>query len=176
MSWPVFVEPPPEAVIGPLPELLDEHNPPKFKNKEFKDYQYCKLNKLQQQISPQLLELVKRIRALCFSFFCLVLFLPRVLCCQKASLSCGNCRSLKIILGFSGKPVKWEDQVIRAIYLSHGEDEAGAAGLFSRYQTEFFTKPISTAIQSCMEPSPHLRELRKEYKLCRPQQNQCNRA
>ncbi|CAN6482782.1 unnamed protein product [Victoria cruziana] len=48
MSWPVFVEPPPEAVIGPLPELLDEHNPPKFKNKEFKDYQYCKLNKLQQ--------------------------------------------------------------------------------------------------------------------------------
>ncbi|XP_031495748.1 flavonol synthase/flavanone 3-hydroxylase [Nymphaea colorata] len=48
MSWPVFCEPPPETVVGPIPELLGEDNPPKFKTKSFKDYQYCKLNKLPQ--------------------------------------------------------------------------------------------------------------------------------
>nr|AGY46126.1 flavonol synthase [Dendrobium hybrid cultivar] len=48
MSWPVFVSPPPEKVIGPLPQLLSDENPAKFKYKKFKEYQYCKINKLPQ--------------------------------------------------------------------------------------------------------------------------------
>lgn len=48
MSWPVFCSPPGELVVGPLPELISEENPAKFKAKQFKDYQYCKLNKLPQ--------------------------------------------------------------------------------------------------------------------------------
>nr|WKW48848.1 flavonol synthase [Epimedium koreanum] len=48
MSWPVFCSPPPEHVIGPLPQLVDEENPAKFKTKKYKDYEYCKLNKLPQ--------------------------------------------------------------------------------------------------------------------------------
>ncbi|KAH6832823.1 flavonol synthase 1 [Perilla frutescens var. hirtella] len=48
MSWPVFMEPPPNLEIGPLPTLLNEENPPKFKTKKFGDYAYCKLNKIPQ--------------------------------------------------------------------------------------------------------------------------------
>lgn len=48
MSWPVFLEPPAEHVLGPLPELVSDTNPAKFKYKKFKDYMYCKLNKLPQ--------------------------------------------------------------------------------------------------------------------------------
>ncbi|KAI4343502.1 hypothetical protein L6164_010842 [Bauhinia variegata] len=48
ISWPVFLEPPPERVVGPLPQLLTEDNPPKYKPKKFKDYAYCKLNKIPQ--------------------------------------------------------------------------------------------------------------------------------
>ncbi|KAG6662609.1 flavonol synthase/flavanone 3-hydroxylase-like [Carya illinoinensis] len=48
MSWPVFLEPPRECVVGPLPQLVNEANPPKYKVKKFKDYAYCKLNKLPQ--------------------------------------------------------------------------------------------------------------------------------
>ncbi|KAG6658689.1 hypothetical protein I3843_04G168400 [Carya illinoinensis] len=48
MSWPVFLEPPGEFVVGPLPQLVSEENPPKYKAKKFKDYAYCKLNKLPQ--------------------------------------------------------------------------------------------------------------------------------
>lgn len=48
MSWPVFLEPPPEFVVGPLPNLLNPQNPPKYKSKMFKDYAFCKLNKLPQ--------------------------------------------------------------------------------------------------------------------------------
>nr|QBF29345.1 flavonol synthase [Crocus sativus] len=47
-SWPVFCSPPPEMVVGPLPQLVSEENPPKFKAKKYKDYQYCKMNKLPQ--------------------------------------------------------------------------------------------------------------------------------
>lgn len=47
-SWPVFCSPPKETVVGPLPQLVNEENPAKFKTKKFKDYQYCKLNKLPQ--------------------------------------------------------------------------------------------------------------------------------
>ncbi|KAJ4962476.1 hypothetical protein NE237_022415 [Protea cynaroides] len=48
ISWPVFCTPPREMVIGPLPHLTNEENPPKYKSKKFKDYEYCKLNKLPQ--------------------------------------------------------------------------------------------------------------------------------
>ncbi|KAJ4715142.1 Flavonol synthase [Melia azedarach] len=48
MSWPVFLEPPADFVVGPLPQLVNEDNPPKYKAKKFKDFAYCKLNKLPQ--------------------------------------------------------------------------------------------------------------------------------
>ncbi|PKI74968.1 flavonol synthase/flavanone 3-hydroxylase-like [Punica granatum] len=48
MSWPVFLEPPMDWVVGPLAQLVDDENPPKFKSKKFKDYMYCKLHKLPQ--------------------------------------------------------------------------------------------------------------------------------
>jgi flavonol synthase len=48
MSWPVFIEPQPEKIIGPHPKLVSQDNPPKFKSKKFKDYAYCKLNKIPQ--------------------------------------------------------------------------------------------------------------------------------
>lgn len=48
MSWPVFLEPPSEFAVGPIPELLSQDNPPKYKTKVFKDYAYCKLNKIPQ--------------------------------------------------------------------------------------------------------------------------------
>ncbi|KAL5992854.1 iron ascorbate-dependent oxidoreductase [Asimina triloba] len=48
MSWPIFCNPPGDVLVGPLPQLLNDENPPRFKTKKFKDYQYCKLNKLPQ--------------------------------------------------------------------------------------------------------------------------------
>ncbi|XP_042492642.1 flavonol synthase/flavanone 3-hydroxylase [Macadamia integrifolia] len=48
ISWPVFCSPPREMVVGPLHQLTNEQNPPKYKSKKFKDYEYCKLNKLPQ--------------------------------------------------------------------------------------------------------------------------------
>ncbi|KAJ8765347.1 hypothetical protein K2173_012044 [Erythroxylum novogranatense] len=48
MSWPVFLEPPEELVLGPLPQLISQENPAKYKSKKFKDYAFCKLNKLPQ--------------------------------------------------------------------------------------------------------------------------------
>ncbi|KAK9067464.1 hypothetical protein SSX86_014793 [Deinandra increscens subsp. villosa] len=48
MSWPMFLEPPPEFEVGPIPNLINQDNPPKYKTKKFKDYVYCKLNKLPQ--------------------------------------------------------------------------------------------------------------------------------
>lgn len=46
MSWPVFLEPHREMIVGPLPELISDDNPPKYKPFAFKDYSYRKLNKL----------------------------------------------------------------------------------------------------------------------------------
>ncbi|TVU28658.1 hypothetical protein EJB05_20185, partial [Eragrostis curvula] len=46
MSWPVFVEPPRELVVGPQSQLVTDENPAKYKAKKYKDYQYCKINKL----------------------------------------------------------------------------------------------------------------------------------
>ncbi|CAJ1947666.1 unnamed protein product [Sphenostylis stenocarpa] len=48
MSWAVFVVPPHEVVIGPLPSLIDDHNPPKFSTKTYAEYRYRKFNKLSQ--------------------------------------------------------------------------------------------------------------------------------
>ncbi|KAK7385228.1 hypothetical protein VNO78_30942 [Psophocarpus tetragonolobus] len=48
MSWPVFIEPKPEYEVGPHPKLVDPDNPPKYKTKKYKDYAYCKLNKIPQ--------------------------------------------------------------------------------------------------------------------------------
>uniref|UniRef100_A0A0E0NLD8 anthocyanidin synthase n=1 Tax=Oryza rufipogon TaxID=4529 RepID=A0A0E0NLD8_ORYRU len=51
MSWPVFVEPPPEHVVGPHPQLVTDGSPAKYKAKKFKDYRHCKINKL--PITPE---------------------------------------------------------------------------------------------------------------------------
>ncbi|AES71332.1 flavonol synthase/flavanone 3-hydroxylase [Medicago truncatula] len=48
ISWPVFIEPQPEQEVGPHPKLVNQDNPPKFKTKKYKDYAYCKLNKIPQ--------------------------------------------------------------------------------------------------------------------------------
>ncbi|KAL3638800.1 iron ascorbate-dependent oxidoreductase [Castilleja foliolosa] len=48
MSWPVFIEPPPNLEIGPYQKLISDQNPPKYKTKKFSDYAYCKLNKIPQ--------------------------------------------------------------------------------------------------------------------------------
>uniref|UniRef100_A0A0D9VLG8 anthocyanidin synthase n=1 Tax=Leersia perrieri TaxID=77586 RepID=A0A0D9VLG8_9ORYZ len=46
MSWPVFIEPPPEYVVGPHPQLVTDESPSKYKAKKFEDYRHCKINKL----------------------------------------------------------------------------------------------------------------------------------
>ncbi|RVW17740.1 Flavonol synthase/flavanone 3-hydroxylase [Vitis vinifera] len=48
MSWAVFCAPPHKAMIGPLPELVDEPNPAKYSTKTFAEYRYRKFNKLPQ--------------------------------------------------------------------------------------------------------------------------------
>ncbi|THU47301.1 hypothetical protein C4D60_Mb09t14060 [Musa balbisiana] len=48
MSWPVFCSPPGETVVGPLPQLVSDDAPAKYKTKKYKDYAYCKLNKIPQ--------------------------------------------------------------------------------------------------------------------------------
>ncbi|GKU87676.1 hypothetical protein SLEP1_g2038 [Rubroshorea leprosula] len=48
MSWAVFCAPPHEAVIGPLPQLVDQRNPAKYSTKTFAEYRYRKFNKLPQ--------------------------------------------------------------------------------------------------------------------------------
>ncbi|XP_004500586.1 flavonol synthase/flavanone 3-hydroxylase-like [Cicer arietinum] len=48
MSWAVFVAPPHEAMIGPLPLLVNDQNPPKFSTKTYAEYRYRKFNKIPQ--------------------------------------------------------------------------------------------------------------------------------
>ncbi|KAL9686894.1 hypothetical protein QQ045_031287 [Rhodiola kirilowii] len=48
MSWPLFLEPPPEMEVGPHPKMVDDNNPAKYKKKKYADYCYCKLNKIPQ--------------------------------------------------------------------------------------------------------------------------------
>ncbi|KAK1604561.1 hypothetical protein QYE76_028234 [Lolium multiflorum] len=46
MSWPVFLEPPLEQVVGPHHQLVTDETPAKYKANEFKHYRYRKFNKL----------------------------------------------------------------------------------------------------------------------------------
>ncbi|KAL0438061.1 UNVERIFIED_CONTAM: Flavonol synthase/flavanone 3-hydroxylase [Sesamum latifolium] len=48
VSWPCFLEPPAELEIGPIAKLVSEQSPAKYKTKKYKEYVYCKLNKLPQ--------------------------------------------------------------------------------------------------------------------------------
>ncbi|KAL7208794.1 hypothetical protein ACSBR1_030510 [Camellia fascicularis] len=48
ISWPVFLEPPPDFEVGPHPKLVNKDNPPHYKTKKFCDYVCCKLNKIPQ--------------------------------------------------------------------------------------------------------------------------------
>uniref|UniRef100_A0A2N9G3S1 Fe2OG dioxygenase domain-containing protein n=1 Tax=Fagus sylvatica TaxID=28930 RepID=A0A2N9G3S1_FAGSY len=48
MSWAVFIVPPLEKKIGPLPELLDDQNQAKFSNKTYAEYRHRKFNKIPQ--------------------------------------------------------------------------------------------------------------------------------
>lgn len=48
MSWAVFVTPPHETVIGPLPFLINDQNPSKFSTKTYAEYRHRKFNKLPQ--------------------------------------------------------------------------------------------------------------------------------
>nr|AAZ78661.1 flavonol synthase [Fragaria x ananassa] len=49
ISWPVFLEPPADQVIGPHPKLVnDKENPPEYKTKKYSEYVYNKLNKMPQ--------------------------------------------------------------------------------------------------------------------------------
>ncbi|XP_010063357.2 flavonol synthase/flavanone 3-hydroxylase [Eucalyptus grandis] len=48
MSWAVFVAPPHEALIGPLPELINDQNPVKYSTKTFAEFRHRKFNKLPQ--------------------------------------------------------------------------------------------------------------------------------
>uniref|UniRef100_M8BHB6 Flavonol synthase/flavanone 3-hydroxylase n=1 Tax=Aegilops tauschii TaxID=37682 RepID=M8BHB6_AEGTA len=50
MSWPVFVEPRREYVVGPHPRLVAGEIPAKYdyKAKTFENYRYCRINKLPQ--------------------------------------------------------------------------------------------------------------------------------
>ncbi|VYS69207.1 unnamed protein product [Arabidopsis thaliana] len=46
MSWPILVEPKRGLVVGPLPELTGDENPPKFESLTFEDYVYRKIIKV----------------------------------------------------------------------------------------------------------------------------------
>jgi len=48
MSWAVFCSPPQEAMIGPLPQLVNEANKAKYSTKTYANYRYRKFNKLPQ--------------------------------------------------------------------------------------------------------------------------------
>jgi flavonol synthase len=48
MSWAVFVAPPHEVVVGPLPLLVNDQNPAKFSTKTYAEYRYRKFNKIPQ--------------------------------------------------------------------------------------------------------------------------------
>ncbi|WJX38596.1 flavonol synthase [Trifolium repens] len=48
MSWAVFVTPPHDVVVGPLPQLVNDQNPAKFSTKTYAEYRYRKFNKIPQ--------------------------------------------------------------------------------------------------------------------------------
>eukprot|EP00268_Persea_americana_P022823 TRINITY_DN22618_c0_g1_i1.p1 TRINITY_DN22618_c0_g1~~TRINITY_DN22618_c0_g1_i1.p1 ORF type:complete len:358 (-),score=69.42 TRINITY_DN22618_c0_g1_i1:140-1138(-) len=48
MSWAVFCAPPGDVLSGPLPQLVDDKNPPLYNTKTYKEFQYRKFNKIPQ--------------------------------------------------------------------------------------------------------------------------------
>ncbi|CAK9147282.1 unnamed protein product [Ilex paraguariensis] len=48
MSWAIFCVPPAEAIIGPLPDLLDDKNPAKYSTTTYAEFRYRKFNKIPQ--------------------------------------------------------------------------------------------------------------------------------
>lgn len=46
MSWPTFVEPATELVVGPHQQLVTDDSPARYKPRKYKDYQYRKINLL----------------------------------------------------------------------------------------------------------------------------------
>ncbi|KAF8411803.1 hypothetical protein HHK36_004362 [Tetracentron sinense] len=48
MSWAVFCTPPLDALIGPLPQLVNDENPSKYSTKTYEEYRYRKFNKIPQ--------------------------------------------------------------------------------------------------------------------------------
>ncbi|KAL5076607.1 hypothetical protein RYX36_015591 [Vicia faba] len=48
MSWVAFVAPPQEVMVGPLPMLVNDQNPPKYSTKAYAEYRYRKFNKIPQ--------------------------------------------------------------------------------------------------------------------------------
>ncbi|KAK2990097.1 hypothetical protein RJ640_016980 [Escallonia rubra] len=48
MSWAVFCAPPHEAIIGPLPQLVDDGNPAKYSTKTFAEFRHRKFNGIPQ--------------------------------------------------------------------------------------------------------------------------------
>ncbi|KAK9190408.1 hypothetical protein WN943_019013 [Citrus x changshan-huyou] len=49
ISWPVFLDPPADMVVGPLPQLVNGKNPPKYEAKKYKDYVHFKLDELNKK-------------------------------------------------------------------------------------------------------------------------------
>ncbi|XP_077250087.1 flavonol synthase/flavanone 3-hydroxylase-like [Tasmannia lanceolata] len=48
MSWALFFVPPKDALIGPLPQLVNDNNPSLFPTKTYEAFRYCKINKAPQ--------------------------------------------------------------------------------------------------------------------------------
>lgn len=46
----MFLEPPPELAIGPLSKLINEENPPKYKEKKYCNYAYCKATRFPSKL------------------------------------------------------------------------------------------------------------------------------
>ncbi|KAL9230542.1 hypothetical protein vseg_005880 [Gypsophila vaccaria] len=48
MSWAVFCVPPSDTMIGPLPELVNDHNPAVYSTKTYAQFRHNKINKIPQ--------------------------------------------------------------------------------------------------------------------------------
>lgn len=48
-SWPVFLEPPLEQIVGPISKLINKENPVRFTSQKYRDYSSYKYNKISQQ-------------------------------------------------------------------------------------------------------------------------------
>ncbi|KMS96524.1 hypothetical protein BVRB_8g202170 [Beta vulgaris subsp. vulgaris] len=48
-SWPVFLEPPLEQIVGPISKLINKQNPARFTSQKYRDYSSYKYNNISQQ-------------------------------------------------------------------------------------------------------------------------------